>query len=82
MIRYENGKINYTGEINKNNPYGYMIMEHDYPYDTEVWEAEDYEEAKETLNIILNDNPNRKVYIREITREEVERAANIRAHMM
>jgi hypothetical protein len=69
-------------EINKNNPYGYVIIEHDFPYDTEIYDTETYEEAQAVVNIILREKPERKIYIREITREEIERIINIKANMM
>lgn len=69
-------------EINKNNPYGYVVMEHDFPYDTAIYNTETYEEAQAVVNIILREKPERKIYIREITREEIERIANIKANMM
>ena len=71
-----------TTEINKHNKCGYVVMEHGFPYDTEIWETETYEEAQAVVNIILRETPERKVYVREITREEFERAANIRANMI
>ena len=71
-----------TTEINKYNKYGYVVMEHGFLYDTEIWESETYEDAQAVVNIILRETPERKVYVREITREEFERAANIRANMM
>ena len=55
-------------------------MENDFPYDNEVFETELYEKAKSTLNLILDINHERKVYIREITREEVNRISNMKAY--
>ena len=71
-----------TTEINKNNDYGYVIMEHGYPYDSAVYNTETYEQAQAVVNIILRENPKRKVYIREFTREEIERITNIMANMI
>lgn len=71
-----------TTEINKNNDYGYVIMEHGYPYDSVVYNTETYEQAQAVVNIILLENPKRKVYIREFTREEIERITNIMANMI
>ena len=71
-----------TTEINKHNKYGYVVMEHGYPYDTEIWETETYDDAQAVVNIILRETPERKVYVRDITREEFERADNIRANMI
>ena len=84
MITYKDGKLLETDgkEINKNNPYGYIVAEHNYPHDNELHEAETYEEAVSTYNYILKYNPKIKIYIREITEEEFNRAANIRANMM
>ena len=69
-------------EINKHNKYGYVVMEHGYPYDTEIWENETYDDAQAVVNIILRETPERKVYVREITREEFERTANIIANII
>lgn len=82
MITYKNGKLIETNykEINKNNPYGYIVAEHNYPHDNEIHEAETYEEAVSAYNYILKYNPNRKIYIREITEEEFNRAVNIRVN--
>lgn len=84
MIYYKDGKMINSSEtgINKNNPYGYVLMEHDFPNDNEIHEAETYEEIESAYNYITKYNPGRKIYIREITEEEFNRAANIRANMM
>lgn len=68
--------------INRTNPYGYVVMEFNYPHDKEIWETETYDEAQAVVNIILRETPERKVYVHKITREEFQRAANIRANMM
>ena len=68
--------------ISKHNYYGYVVMEFSYPYDNEIWETETYEEAQAVVNIILRENPKRKVYVHKVTREEFEREANIRANMI
>lgn len=83
MISYKDGRLVESDgtEINKNNPYGYVVMEYDYPHDNELHEAETYEDALSAYNYILKYNPNIKIYIREITSEEFNRAANIRANM-
>lgn len=84
MIYYKDGKMMNTGEteINKNNLYGYVLMEHDFPNDNEIHEAETYEEIENVYNYITKYNPERKIYIREITKEEFNRVANIKANMM
>ena len=84
MIVYKDGKLIETDEIeiNKNNPYGYMVMEHDFPHDNEIHEAETYEEIESAYNYIAKYNPGRRIYIREISEEEFNRTANIRANMM
>lgn len=84
MIKYENGRLadNSEHEINKENENGYVVAEHEYPHDTDIWYAEDYEEAEQTIRLILKDFPNRKVYIREITDEEVNRNINMMAAMI
>lgn len=69
-------------EINKHNKYGYVVMEHSFPYDTEIWESEFYEDAQDVVNIILIETPERKVYVREITREEFERTVNVKSNMI
>lgn len=84
MIYYKDGKLMNTGEteINKNNPYGYILAEYSYPHDNEIHEAETYEEIESAYNYIKKYNPERRIYIREITVEEFNRMANIRANMM
>ena len=84
MIVYKDGKLIETDEIeiNKNNPYGYMVMEHDFSHDNEIHEAETYEEIESAYNYIAKYNPGRRIYIREISEEEFNRTANIRANMM
>lgn len=84
MIYYKDGKLINTGEteINKNNPYGYILAEYSYPHDNEIHEAETYEEIESAYNYIKKYNPERRIYIREITEEEFNRMANIRANMM
>lgn len=82
MITYKDGKLVEAEEkeINKNNPYGYIVAEYSYPHDNEIHEAETYEEALSAYNYILKYNPNRRIYIREITEEEFNRVVNIRVH--
>lgn len=79
MIKYENGRLvdDSKHEINKENENGYAVAEHDYPHDKDIWYAEDYEEAERTIRTILQIWPNRKVYVREITDEEVNRNVNM-----
>lgn len=82
MIMYKDGRLIETEEkeINKNNLYGYIVAEHSYPHDNEIHEAETYEEAIDVLNIINKEEPNRKIYIREITEEEFNRVVNLRVY--
>lgn len=79
MIEYKNGRLvdDLEYKINKENENGYAVAEHDYPHDTDIYYAEDYEEAEQTIRLILKDFPNRKVYIREITDEEANRYVNM-----
>lgn len=80
MISYRNGKLIEIDEteINKNNLYGYMVMEYSYPHDNVLHEANTYEEALSAYNYIKKYNPRHKIYIREITEEEFNRAVNIK----
>lgn len=66
-------------EVDKNCVNGYVIMEHDFPHDIEIHDVEDYTEAESVINIILKEEPNRRVYIRPITDAEVNRMAMSKA---
>ena len=68
--------------MDNNGKYGYMIMEHNYPYDNEIYECNTPQEADDILRLIHEQNKCRKVYIREITEAEFCREAMLRASRM